>query len=322
LNQLLKKISITTGDTDGIGLEVSIKSLLRIGPQKGTVFFLYRSEKALEKDLNLLDRRFQRLVVGDLSDGLDFLNQQKKISSKLLIDVASPKAPPFWVEESAQFCMKKALNGMATAPMSKELIHQCGFKDMGHTDILSRVSKAKSVRMGFIGDRFNVVLATGHLPLKKVSSHIKIDTFKIALRQAQALSETLKLTSRPIALLGLNPHAGENGLIGNEEIKVLRKVINWAQRQGYKIEGPLTPDAAFLPLNWKRYSCYVACYHDQGLIPFKMIHGQDSGCHLSLGLPFVRTSVDHGTAKDIFGKNKANPQSMISALQFCMKLIK
>ena len=321
MNQGLKKISITTGDTDGIGLEISIKALLRLGPQKGFCFFLNRSENVKIQDLKKLDSVFQRIVVSDIYDGLDFLSQGKNISSKILIDIASSDQPPFWVEDSAQLCAKKKLNGIVTGPMSKSLIYKCGLRDLGHTDILTRVAKAKNVRMGFIGDEFNVVLATGHLPLKKVSSALTFQTLKASILQAHQLSLTLK-NSKPLALVGLNPHAGEGGLIGYEESLSFKKALSWARKSGIKIEGPLVPDAAFLKENWKRYSCYIAAYHDQGLIPFKMIHGQDSGCHLSLGLPFVRTSVDHGTAKDIFGQNKANPLSMTSALEFCMKLIK
>lgn len=321
MTQNLKKISITTGDTDGIGLEVAIKSLMQIGPQSNYCFFLHRSPSAKAHELKKLDSKFQRIVVSDIYDGLDFLSLGKNFSSKALIDISSHEAPPFWVEDSAKLCHKKILNGIVTGPMSKTLIRDCGLKDMGHTDILARVSSSKSVRMGFIGDKFNVVLATGHLPLKKASSALTLNVLKDSILQAHSLAARLK-NFRPLGLVGLNPHAGESGLIGQEEKVLFTKVLKWARHAGIPVDGPLVPDAAFLQNNWKKYSCYVAAYHDQGLIPFKMIHGQDSGCHLSLGLPFIRTSVDHGTAKDIFGQNKANPVSMTSALEFCMKLIK
>ncbi len=321
MNQSYKKVSITTGDTDGIGLEVSAKALIQMGPKKGFHFFLHRSNTAKISDLKKLDSKFQRVVVSDIYDGLDFLSQTKTFSAKMLIDIASSEEPPFWVEDSAKLCTKKVLDGIVTGPMSKTLIIESGLKDMGHTDILARISKSKNVRMGFIGDRFNVVLATGHLSLKQASSALSFDVLRNSILQAHYLASTLK-NFRPLGLIGLNPHAGEMGLLGQEERVLFKKVLKWAYREGIPIEGPLVPDVAFLRTNWKKYSCYIAAYHDQGLIPFKMIHGQDSGCHLSLGLPFVRTSVDHGTAKDIFGQNKANPLSMTSALEFCMKLIK
>ncbi|MES2962733.1 MAG: 4-hydroxythreonine-4-phosphate dehydrogenase PdxA, partial [Bdellovibrionota bacterium] len=118
----------------------------------------------------------------------------------------------------------------------------------------------------------------------------------------------------------LNPHAGEEGLIGESELDVHAKALAFAAEKKIAVEGPLVPDAAFFEKNWKRYSVFVANYHDQGLIPFKMIHGQESGIHVTMGLPFVRTSVDHGTAKDIFGKDKADPRSMYQALEWAIRL--
>ena len=113
--------------------------------------------------------------------------------------------------------------------------------------------------------------------------------------------------------MGLNPHAGEKGIIGNCEADLFRKLPS-------AFSGPLVPDAAFLKKNWKTYSLYLCLYHDQGLIPFKLVHGQDSGVHITLGLPFLRTSVDHGTAEDIFNKNVANHASMLEAIQLNLQL--
>jgi 4-hydroxythreonine-4-phosphate dehydrogenase len=118
-----------------------------------------------------------------------------------------------------------------------------------------------------------------------------------------------------LAIVGVNPHAGEQGLLGDEEA-LLRQLL------GADVRGPLVPDAAFLPANWGLYSVYVCPYHDQGLIPFKLVHGFDSGVHMTLGLPFIRTSVDHGTAKDIFGKNKARAGSMKDAITTAIRLAK
>jgi 4-hydroxythreonine-4-phosphate dehydrogenase len=317
-----KKISITTGDTDGIGLEVSIKALLKVGPQKNYYFFLQRSESADPKILKKLDKKFKRVVFSSTAEALSYLGVESRLPKNLLLDISNSTPPPLWVQESAELCKKKFLDAIVTAPMSKTLIQSCGLTDLGHTEILARVAGVKNVHMGFMGDKFNVVLATGHVPLKQASDHLTPENLKAVINQAMSFAVALKLHRKPIAILGLNPHAGERGLIGNEENSVISFAIKWAQSQNIKVEGPLVPDAAFFPENWRKYSCYVACYHDQGLIPFKMIHGQDSGCHVSLGLPFVRTSVDHGTAKDIYGKNRANPNSMISAVRFCIQLVR
>ncbi|HEX7674437.1 MAG TPA: 4-hydroxythreonine-4-phosphate dehydrogenase PdxA [Bdellovibrio sp.] len=309
------KVVLTTGDIDGIGFEVTAKALHKLGPQKGVQFFLWRSENASAKYLKMLDQKFTRIVVDSLEEGL-------KVEGPYLVDIASENSPAEWVEVTAKACFKKQVHAMATAPLSKTSIKEAGFKDLGHTDILKRISKTKHVHMGFAGDKFNVVLATGHLPVSKVSKHLSFSAVAEAVLHANQLRENLAIADRkkPIAVLGLNPHAGEDGLIGQEELLIFPNLRSFAKEHGIPIEGPLVPDAAFFPVNWKKYSVYVALYHDQGLIPFKMIHGQDSGVHISLGIPFVRTSVDHGTAKDIFGKNTANANSMTDAIRWAIKL--
>jgi len=145
-----------------------------------------------------------------------------------------------------------------------------------------------------------------------------------ALESANKLRLQLPVAQqkKPIAVLGLNPHAGEDSLIGTEERDIISRALTEALKAKIPVAGPLVPDAAFFEENWKKYSVYLAMYHDQGLIPFKTVHGQKSGVHISLGLPFVRTSVDHGTAKDIFGKYKAIANSMLDAVQACIKLAK
>jgi 4-hydroxythreonine-4-phosphate dehydrogenase len=311
----LIKIAITTGDVDGIGFEVAAKALSKIGPQKNAQFILWRSENSEKKYLKLLDTKFKRIVVDDLKQAL-------QIDGNYLVEIVSDESPAKWVEDSAKAAMQSKIHALATAPLSKTSIQDAGYKDLGHTDILKRISKTKSVHMGFAGEHFNVVLATGHLPLKKVPSHLSFSTVAQAILSADLLRKNLPQSkkNKPIAVLGLNPHAGEQGLIGNEEQLIFANLQAFAKEQKIPIVGPLVPDAAFFKENWNRFSAYVALYHDQGLIPFKMIHGQDSGVHISLGLPFVRTSVDHGTAKDIFGKNKANPNSMIDAIRWAIKL--
>jgi 4-hydroxythreonine-4-phosphate dehydrogenase len=206
---------------------------------------------------------------------------------------------------------------MATAPLSKTLVQKEGYQAKGHTEILQKVSGVSDVHMVFIGSNFNVLLATGHLPLQKVPGFLTQEVLQKALDHALQLRKILspKLRKKPIALLGLNPHAGEAGVLGKEEIRVFKPLLP----QYKAVEGPLSPDAAFLEQNWSRYSVFVCPYHDQGLIPFKMVHGT-RGFHLTFGLTFVRTSVDHGTAFDIYGKNKADGSSMYDAIKACLEL--
>ncbi len=309
------KIALTTGDVDGIGFEVTAKALNQIGPQKNVQFILWRSPQASAKYLHLIDQKWKRQTVKTFDEALN-------LKTPGLIDLCSDLSPAHWVEATAKACCKKNLQGMATGPLSKTSIKEAGFDDLGHTDILKRISKVKSVNMGFLGQEFNVVLATGHIPLAAVSKSLNSKVLQNALLNANLLRERLASSSKrkPIGILGLNPHAGESGLIGQEEKSLFTKIHSFALAHGIPIEGPLVPDAAFLNKNWQKYSVFLTLYHDQGLIPFKMIHGQDSGVHVSLGLPFVRTSVDHGTAKDIFGLDVANPNSMIDAIRWAIKL--
>lgn len=312
------RIALTTGDSDGIGTEVTAKALAKLKPKKGVTFFLWRSTRCPQSHLNLIDRHFKRLTVGSWPEAMKVSGD----SYKQIVDISSNLSPALWVETTARAGYFGHLDAMVTAPMSKSSIHSAGLKDMGHTGILERVAKSKNLFMGFIGKHFNVLLATGHLPLREVDSFLTARQLELALRAADQMRLVLDKNkcAKPIALIALNPHAGESGLIGDEEGKAFLSATEAARSHGIRVIGPLVPDAAFFKQNWDRYSVFVASYHDQGLIPFKMIHGQDSGIQVTLGLPFVRTSVDHGTAKDIFGKNKANPTSMKLAIEWAIKL--
>lgn len=309
------KIVITTGDHDGIGLEVAAKALQSIKPTKSVQYILWRSPRADTKLLKLIDKRWSRVTVGDLESAL-------RIDRFNLVDIASSKSPAHWVEESARASMEGKISAMATGPLSKVSIKKSGLHDLGHTEILKRVSGAKNVQMAFIGRKFNVVLATDHLALSMVSKSLTAEKIIGAIDNTKILSLLLpkKFRSKPIGILGLNPHAGEDGLIGNEEGFWTEEIRKYGKKQKIPLEVPLVPDAAFLKPNWDKYSVFISLYHDQGLIPFKMIHGQDSGVHLTLGIPFIRTSVDHGTAKNIAGKNIANPNSMLDAIRWALKL--
>jgi 4-hydroxy-L-threonine phosphate dehydrogenase PdxA len=298
------KIAVTTGDTDGIGLEVTLKALLKIPIKKNIRYCVFRWIETPE----YLKKTEQKVLHRYSPYSLNFIFQDTPA--------------PFWVQSAADGCLSGKFNALVTAPMSKEIIHSCGIKGIGHTDILKQKTKAKDVHMAFLGNNFNVLLATGHLPISNVSKQLTLNVLKTSINAANNIRLLLapKESKKPIALVGLNPHAGENGLIGSEERRVFRSALIFAKNSKIPVVGPLVPDAAFFIENWSKYSIYITPYHDQGLIPFKMIHGRNSGIHVSIGLPFIRTSVDHGTAKDIFGKNIANPSSMAEALMWAEAL--
>jgi len=314
------RIVITIGDGDGVGTEVTAKALAKLKPKKNVQFYIWRqSNKTPRKYLSLIDSQFKRKTVSSWPDAL----KARPDSHREIIDIESKLRPAQWIEITAKAGVLGQIDGMVTAPLSKTGIIKAGYSSIGHTELLRKYTKTEDLFMAFLGNEFNVLLATPHLPFKKIARQVNAETLEKAIRSAHLLKQLLtkSVKNRPLALLGLNPHAGEEGLLGSEEVEIFKPVLAKVRRAKIKIDGPLVPEAAFLRPNWKEYSVYVCPYHDQGLIPFKMIHGQDSGVHITLGLPFVRTSVDHGTAKDIFGRNKANPNSMLEALKWAVKLI-
>lgn len=310
------RIAITTGDVTGIGWEVTVKALNNLKAKSGVQFLVYRSPGRLPSAPKI--RHFKSIQVADLKAGL-----AQPFDPKKVIEILSPLPPPLWVEGAAQACMTGDLQALVTAPLSKTSIVEAGLKDIGHTEILQRISGRPDLFMGFIGNKFNVLLGTGHKPLVEAIQSLNLHHLAKVFQATRLFIKALPAKRRrlPAALVGVNPHAGESGLIGREE-GWIRGLIEDQRSRGLRIAGPLVPDAAFLPRNWPLFSTYICLYHDQGLIPFKMVHGFSNGVHLTLGLPFVRTSVDHGTAKDLFGKNKAKFGSMRDAIVTAIRLHK
>lgn len=308
-------IAITTGDPDGIGFEVTAKALAKTGPQKNAVFFLFRDqnqEKRQKRYFNLLDQKFSRLTFKSTKSALAFyylLKSARALDTKFLFDLELSTSAADWVIAATVLCRDHILDSLVTAPISKTLIKKDGYNYVGHTGIFRHFFPKNPLFMGFVGNYFNVVLATDHVALSAVEKKLTPKVLRDVSGACKQLQILLR-SKKPIAYLGLNPHAGEKGIVGSFE------------RKHALFKNALSPDAAFLKPNWSKYSLYLALYHDQGLIPFKMIHGQDSGVHITLGLPFLRTSVDHGTAKDIYNKNVANANSMQEALELNLKLLK
>ncbi|MDE0151446.1 MAG: 4-hydroxythreonine-4-phosphate dehydrogenase PdxA [Bdellovibrionales bacterium] len=300
------QIHIVTGDVDGVGLEVSLKALKAIGVKKNVQFCLWRSSEKYphigQDSFSLF--RFSRV------------NQFSECADVDLIEVCSSDSPIIWVKKASQLCLEDAKRrALVTAPLSKIQIKKDGFQFKGHTDLLKEVSGCPFLFMCFLGEKFNVVLLTDHQPLNTVQ--ITPSLLQKGIEETLLFRKKLSLT-KPIGVLGLNPHAGEEGILGSEEQKVFLNVLDQYSKKD--VVGPLVPDTAFQPANWNKYSFYLCAYHDQGLIPFKMTHPQE-GIQTTLGLPFVRTSVDHGTAKDIFGQNKANSSSMKKAIETALSFL-
>ena len=211
------------------------------------------------------------------------------------------------------------VGAIATAPINKEALRLAGLPWNGHTDLLAHLTGARSVAMMFYSDALRVVLATVHLPLAEVPKAITADSMAATIRLTAAELPRFGYPRPRIAVAGLNPHAGEHGLFGSEEDTAIRPAIEASRADGIDASGPFPADTLFVRARRGEFDVVVACYHDQGLIPVKLLaFGQ--AVNVTLGLPIIRTSVDHGTAFDIAGRGVADPESMIAAVLLAARL--
>jgi 4-hydroxythreonine-4-phosphate dehydrogenase len=207
------------------------------------------------------------------------------------------------------------LDGMATCPISKKALHEAGYTFPGHTEMLAHLTGSPQPVMMMAGPRLRVTLVTIHCPLAAVPAQInQASVLRLIRVTHQALITDFSIKNPRIAVAGLNPHGGEQGLFGNEEELLIAPAIEMARREGIEAQGPFPPDSVFLKAAAGDYDAVVCMYHDQGLIPFKLLHFSD-GVNVTLGLSVVRTSVDHGTAYDIAGRGIADPQSLAASVE-------
>jgi 4-hydroxythreonine-4-phosphate dehydrogenase len=218
------------------------------------------------------------------------------------------------IETAVSLCIDKKIDGMVTAPVNKTVMKLSGSDFHGHTELIASRTKTDKFAMMMTGKKLKVVLVTIHVPLKKVPDLLtpELISEKILLT-ANALRERFGIKSPAIAVAGLNPHAGEEGMFGTEEDQIILPAINALKNRFFSLTGPLPPDTAYFQAANGRFDAVISMYHDQGLIPFKMIHFKD-GVNTTIGLPIIRTSVDHGTAYDIAGKGIADEESLVSAI--------
>ena len=211
------------------------------------------------------------------------------------------------------------VSGIATAPVNKLAFSHAGLPWKGHTDLLGHLTGAKQVAMLFWSEPLKVVLATVHLPLADVSRALTRELLEAIVGLTAAEMPMFGIARPRLAVAGLNPHAGEGGVLGDEEGRVIEPAVAALRARGIDVEGPVPGDTVFVRATRGEFDCVVACYHDQGLIPVKLA-AFGRAVNVTLGLPIVRTSVDHGTAFDIAGQDKADPSSMIEAVLLAAQL--
>jgi 4-hydroxythreonine-4-phosphate dehydrogenase len=247
-----------------------------------------------------LDRRFEYEIIGNPR-------------TKRRADTAD------WVVEGAKRCLAGELAGLVTAPIAKELLHRAGYPFVGQTELLAHLSRTKRFAMMLAGGPLRVALVTTHVPLRAVAKLITQRKIIEVVELSHEICLRFGIKHPRIAVAGLNPHAGEGGLLGDEERRIIAPAVKRVARRGICVSGPHSADTLFYRAAHGEFDAVVAMYHDQGLAPFKLI-AFDNGVNLTLGLPFVRTSPDHGTAPDIAGKGIARPDGMIAAINMAAKL--
>lgn len=320
-------IAITIGDFNGVGPEIILKALSHVDLTISTPLILapkevldfYARKLSLKVELNIcsyldeIDTSYINLLNFE-TDTLD-INPGFQTEQSGLISMNS-------IELGIELTKAEISQALVTAPISKEAVNLAGFKIPGHTEFLAEKTDTESVLMMLINDGLRVALTTAHVPISKVSSAI---TESLILEKLGLLHESLKkdfnIIDPKIAVLGLNPHAGDGGVIGSEEIDTIVPALEKASQSGLYAAGPFPADGFFGQKLYKKYDAILAMYHDQGLAPFKLL-SFGSGVNFTAGLPIIRTSPDHGTAFDIAGFGKADESSFVQAYELAVDLAK
>lgn len=321
-------IGITLGDVTGIGPEVTLKALAKEAAAGdahyliiGDAGWVRRANQQLGLNLPLADYRDK-----NSSDRISIFNPLPAPLSPDLTEgsPAAASAAVAWLKEAAERCLRHDLDAMVTAPVSKENIIRAGHAFVGQTEFLSQIAGTDRTVMMLLGHDergrwLRVALATTHIPIKVVAGQLTKAKIELAIEMAAKACRDLRLPRARVAVCGLNPHAGEGGKMGDEEQTTVTPAVLASQDRQIDAVGPLSADTLFYQALHGDYDAVVAMYHDQGLCPLKLI-GFETGVNWTLGLPFIRTSPDHGTAYNIAGKGIADPSSMISAIRLAKQL--
>jgi 4-hydroxythreonine-4-phosphate dehydrogenase len=323
-------IGIALGDVTGIGPEVSLKAVARLLPENDARYLLIGPADLIHR----LDTELGTKLAPMRS------TEPSAASSRILMtdpfehplsetlppgDPTAAAAALAFLREGARRCLAGELDALVTAPVNKQTIIEAGHPDfVGQTEFLSDLAGTRDTAMMLLGTDdqgrwLRVALVTTHLPLRKVPDAITREAVLKAVRLAAESCNLLQLPRARVAVCGLNPHAGEGGHIGDEELTVIGLALDESRAAGLDVVGPLSADTLFHDAIVGRYDAVVAMYHDQGLAPLKLA-AFDTGVNWTLGLPFIRTSPDHGTAHDIVGKGIANPSSMMAAIRLAGQL--
>ena len=321
-------VGITMGDPSGIGPEIILKSFENEGIRKSRVVvigdykvmmkaFILLNIKSfrLNRVLNISDCIFSQELLNVLDLGLITLDELHPGE----VQAISGSAAFECIKRAVELVKNKEIDSIATAPLNKEALHLAGHNYPGHTEILATLSDTEDYAMLLYDKKLSVIHVSTHVSLLEAVTGLRRERIEKVIELADGAMRKLCSSAPRIAVAGINPHAGENGLFGDEELKeIIPAVVNMKEK-GINVVGPIPPDTVFLQAINGKYDVVIAMYHDQGHIPLKLL-GFNSGVNITVGLPFIRTSVDHGTAFEIAWKGKASEESMVEAIRLAIKL--
>ena len=324
-------IGIAMGDPTGIGPEIIVKALSRKEPFQACRPIVFGDREVLSRAIEIQSLSTTLEITekipedGYLSGKIFLLPISRLDITSLRFgqpDRACGEAMVRYIEEAVKWATRGALDAITTCPINKQAINAAGYSFPGHTELLGHLTQASPVAMMFLGSKWKIVLVTTHLPLKDVSRWITASRILSTLRLTdEGMKKYFAIAHPKMAVLGLNPHCGEGGLLGEEEKREVLPAIAEAKSLGMDVEGPFPADSFFSLSGRTVFDAVISMYHDQGLIPIKMLDFNEA-VNFTLGLPFIRTSVDHGTAYDLAGKGLADPTNLVKAVLAAANLSK
>ncbi|MSM39693.1 MAG: 4-hydroxythreonine-4-phosphate dehydrogenase PdxA [Geobacter sp.] len=321
-------IAVTMGDPAGIGPEIVAKALAGSDVQTCCRPLVVGDRNAMERGIRDSGVRLQVEETDDLPGedertGVLYLRTCSRLADDDIVygkpSTTAGDAVYRYIVEAATLCSSGRVAGMATAPISKVAMNRAGHHYPGHTELLAHLTNSSECVMMLAGDRLRVSLVTIHEPLAAVPGLLTVDKVLSTIRTTSRDLARYFIPSPRIGVAALNPHCGEEGLFGNEEQRIIAPAIALARSEGIEVQGPLSADTLFHFAIDGGYDAVVCMYHDQGLIPLKLVHFDD-GVNVTLGLPIIRTSVDHGTAYDLAGSGTASATSMTAAIRMAASM--
>ena len=319
------------GDPAGIGPEVVAKALAKASVRRGCRLLVIGSFPAMERALRLLKSSLKAVLVTDVGripagpNQVAVLDPLPHPLGVFEIGKAAPEtgaASVVFITEAVRLAQAGLIDAMVTAPINKEAMHMGGYRYPGHTELLADLTKSTEVGMMILGGPLKIMFTTTHVALRELPVRLTVPAIVKAIRLADlALRESFRIRKPRIGVAALNPHAGEHGLFGDEEQTTIQPAVDQARQTGIDASGPLPADTLFGKAARGAYDGVVALYHDQGLIPLKLV-AFGTCVNMTVGLPIIRTSVDHGTAYDIAGRGVAEPGSLIEAIKLGIQLVR